>query len=218
MNSATASARVRNIGWFSTSLSNSSSWRWIIHSTFSPYLAVNLINFIFMHADVFNVLPESIDVTIGIKSSKVRCRFHWLFLWISSGICHVGPVWIVATANYRTLLLGSTGLSEMLVLGIFSGRSKRVRLIECSWWLQESSSLSWLLFNCSSGSMNWFCHTLWIRGGAVEVIDEFFSRHVVHTLRLVRGSNGLAECPIVGTDSTSLRRREAIHLHTLSTF
>lgn len=84
MNSTTASARIRSISCFITSLSNSSSWRWVIHSAFGPYLAVNLINFIFMHADVLDVLPERINVSIGIKSCKVSCSFHCLFLRIIS--------------------------------------------------------------------------------------------------------------------------------------
>lgn len=80
-----------------------------------------------MQADVLNILPELIDVTVGIKSSKVCSSFRWFFLRISCRIRDVGPVGIeVTTAKYRTLLLDSTGLFEVSILGFFSGRPKRV--------------------------------------------------------------------------------------------
>ena len=193
MNSTTASARIRSISCFITSLSNSSSWRWVIHSAFGPYLAVNLINFVFMHADVLDVLPERINVSIGIKSCKVSCSFHCLFLRIiSRWIRDVGSVGIeVTTAKYGTLLLHRSGLSEVRVLGSFSGWSERIWSFECSWRLHDSSCLSWLLFNRSSGSEGWFHRTLWIRNRAVEMIDEVFSRHVIRAC-FVWGGNSLA--------------------------
>ena len=220
MNSATASTRIRNISRLITSLSYSSSWRWVIHSALGPNPVIDWIDFIFMQADVLNILPKCIYVTIGVKSSEVSCCLLLLFRDISRCIRHVRPVRSeVTAAKYRTFLLMGSGLSEVLVLGIFSGRSERVGSFESSWWLHDSSSLSRWHFNCSPGGEGRrLHHILWI-WRAVEVVDEFLSTTLVFHTSLVWGSHSLVKAPIVGSNSADFGRCKAICiLLTLGTF
>ena len=155
VNSTSSSCWTWLINSFWTSLSYSCSWFRILHSTLRSDLGVKSVDSVFVQTDVFDVLPESINIPGGVKSSEIGwccCWFFWVLI-LAWGR-NVGTIWCVAAQDGSVTILARCLIWFLMV---FHGWAKTSSILfESSWWGEVSNRgcLSRLLFNLPAGGIS----------------------------------------------------------------